>query len=156
MKTCYTTRGEEFYVDDEDYGRVSKYTWYIDGTKRLRARIRYRLVLLHRYILNVPFGMSVDHIDANPLNNCKSNLRICTQSQNLMNQRPQVGKTSKYKGVHWYKTRNQWVSKTMINKRNIFIGYFEKEEEAALAYNAKAIELFGDYARLNVIEDETT
>ena len=90
--------------------------------------------------------MFIDHIDGNKANNRLSNLRLATCSQNTCNQKKSKRKTtSQYKGV--YRRGNRWGA-YCNNKR---IGSFSTEAEAAIAYNTKAVELYGEYACLNVI-----
>jgi hypothetical protein len=97
-------------------------------------------------------NVEVDHIDRNALNNQATNLRYVTSSQNKMNTRKRENTTSKFKGVYFYKSRNKWRAKININGKGFHLGYFDNERDAALAYNNKAIELFDEYAFLNVIE----
>ena len=71
---------------------------------------------------------------------------------NSANREKQSGMySSKYKGVCWDKSRNKWLANTQFNRKSIFIGYYDIEEDAALAYNKKATELFGEFACLNEI-----
>jgi hypothetical protein len=92
--------------------------------------------------------MVVDHIDHDGLNDRRSNLRICTQRQNLYNSRPK-GRSSRFKGVCWDKARQRWVVYIRYGGRNRFIGQFADEIEAAKAYDRAAASLFGEYAYLN-------
>lgn len=94
----------------------------------------------------------VDHIDNNKLNNNVSNLRWCNLQQNQFNRSKGEGTTSKYKGVHWHKRDNKYVVHIKINGKQKHLGYFDSEEDAANAYNEKAKELFGDFAKLNITE----
>jgi hypothetical protein len=145
------TKGLFALVDTADRERVSRYTWCASGTgKRMYAyrNDHGRTVAMHRFLTNCPKGMVVDHIDGNGLNNRQSNLRVCTQQQNLYNSRPK-GKSSKYKGVCRDKAKNKWVVHIWYNRRNIFVGRFDDEIEAARAYDRKAYEFFGEYAYLN-------
>jgi len=80
------------------------------------------------------------HIDHNGLNNRKSNLRICTNSQNLWNQRVRSKGGSKYKGVVWHRRDKKRIAQINPNKRHTHLGYFENEIEAAIAYDRKAVE----------------
>lgn len=109
---------------------------------------------MHREIMNAPKGMVVDHIDGNGLNNRKSNLRICTQAQNNLNSRPKRNCSSRYKGVSFYKRDKIWQVQIFHNSRTIFLGRFDDEIEAALAYDRKAAELFGEFAYLNFKKSE--
>ena len=99
--------------------------------------------------MNAPAGLVVDHIDGNGLNNRKSNLRVCTQAQNSLNSRPRRNSSSRYKGVSFYKRDKIWQAQIFYNFRTINIGRFDDEIEAALAYDRKAAELFGEFAYLN-------
>ena len=94
--------------------------------------------------------LMVDHINRNGLDNTRKNLRICTRSENLMNsKKPELNSTSKYKGVN--KCGNSWRAEIRLNRKGFYLGKFKTEKEAALAYNKKAIELFGEFARLNEV-----
>jgi hypothetical protein len=104
---------------------------------------------MHREIAGAPKGMVVDHIDGNELNNRRSNLRVCTVSQNHQNRRRTWGR-SRYKGVCFLKKRNKWKAEIMVNRKHIHIGCFDEEEEAAKAYDKKAAELFGEFAYFNL------
>lgn len=59
--------------------------------------------------------------------------------------------TSKYKGVHWYKQSKKWMVQIRLNDKQIYLGLFEREDDAARAYNKKAKEIFGEFACLNKI-----
>jgi hypothetical protein len=89
----------------------------------------------------------------NKLDNQKHNLRLCTTSQNNMNQIPTRG-ISKYKGIYWHNRNKKWVAQIKSGNNRIHIGCFENEKDAARAYNEKAIELFGEFAYLNYITEE--
>jgi len=95
-------------------------------------------------------GKVIDHINSNGLDNRKANVRFATAQQNCWNQRKQRGNSSsKYKGVHWEKKRNQWRARITFKGRVVRRGRFETEQEAAKAYDGKARELFGEFASLN-------
>lgn len=149
--TLKTKKGEEFTIDKEDYERVSKVSWY-NHCGYMRARMGKKLVSLHRYLLDLSTEekRQVDHIDRNKLNNCKSNLRLATASQNGANRRRQVNSINNYKGVSWKKDKKKWTASITQNGKQKHIGYYTTEEGAAIAYNEKAIELFGDFACINV------
>lgn len=140
-------------VDDEDFEGLNSFKWYaMEGGKTFYAvrRIMFngkrRGILMHCEIMN---GKGIDHIDHDGMNNQKSNLRFCTQRENMMNQRKQENTSSIYKGVCFFKRTGKWMAHITINGKNIHLGYFETEIEAAKAYNDKAIELFGEFANLN-------
>jgi hypothetical protein len=150
------TKGLFAIVDAADHERVSQYTWFASGNgQRMYAACHgpgRKMILLHRFLTNCPPGMVVDHIDGNGLNDRQSNLRVCTQGQNMRNRRPR-GKVSKYKGVSRPKGRTKWAARIRQDGRALYLGHFEDEVEAAKAYDRKAYELFGEYAYLNFPEE---
>lgn len=166
MKEIKLTRGEVTIVDDEDFEELKKYKWCCTySANKLYAKRAKWLgrafkptglnVYMHREIMKPPEGLQVDHIDGNGLNNTRSNLRISTQQQNLMNASASTrkDKSSKYKGVSFTRTNTNKPWKVLIKKdwKQKSYGSFSTEEEAARKYNEKAKELFGEFAKENVI-----
>lgn len=151
------------FVNDEDYGTVSKYVWYIykSNSNSLYARAKIRTgnkikkVFMHRFILKAKDGDIIDHIDHNGLNNQRNNIRIANPSINSMNRRnsKKESSTSIYKGV--YKKGNRYIARITKDGIEYFYGSYIEEDDAGLAYNRGAIEHFGEYAVLNVIEGST-
>ncbi len=154
MKTIPLTQGKVAIVDDEDYEELSKYNWSAlrggSGVYYARRKKDKKMLIMHRIILNAKYGEMVDHINHNGLDNRKENLRICTNSQNQMNRKRNIG-VSKYKGVHWSKHSNKWRARITKNGKNAHLGLFGSEKDAARAYNKKATILFGEFALLNDI-----
>lgn len=153
MKEIQLTRGMVTLVDDCDYSDLSQYKWLAHGRGcRFYAARNSELggfEFMHRRILSLDDrNLVVDHIDGNALNNCRSNLRICTQAENTRNKRGAFGKSSKYKGVCAFK--GKWIAAITFNKKAIHLGVFDNEEEAAQHYNAAAIKAHGEFAKLNV------
>lgn len=111
---------------------------------------------LSRFIMDAPKEKMVDHINHNTLDNQRSNLRLCTNQQNQANSLKQrkIGH-SKYKGVTYVGYRpnlsKKWQSGIYVNGKSIYIGNYETESEAAIAYNNSAIIHFGEYAHLNEV-----
>lgn len=143
----------EAIVDDEDYERLSIFNWCINLYKGRPSFIfthvkRVRKIALTNMIMN-RHGIMFDHIDRNPLNNQKSNLREATSQLNSFNTSKQLNTSSKYKGVCRFKGSKIWVAYIMCNGERIHLGSFLTEEAAAKAYDAKAIELFKQFANLN-------
>jgi hypothetical protein len=93
----------------------------------------------------------VDHINMDTNNNHYSNLRMATRQQNAANRKPVTNSTSVFKGVSYDASKNKYVSQITFDGKNIVLGYYENEETAALMYDAKAVELFGEYARTNLM-----
>jgi hypothetical protein len=154
------------FVDDSDYLLVNQYNWWLKKHGRWsyalttlylgggRENQKTKKVRMHRMILDAPKGILVDHIDYNGLNNQRSNLRLCTNQENVAYQRNLRGGVSKYKGV-WFRTdvsRNKpWTADIKVNYKKISLGVFNTEEEAALAYNEAVLKYFGDFAVLNEV-----
>lgn len=155
MKEVALTRGKLALVDDEDFERVSKLRWYClkigyAATEIPRPNKRRIMFYLHRFILDAQVGMDVDHIDGDPLNNQRSNLRVCTHSQNGMNQRKRRQETSSgFKGVSWKKDKGKWRADICASGKSVFLGYYQNELSAAIAYDAGAKRLHGEFAKPN-------
>jgi len=146
------TQGRFAIVDGEDYDRLRRYKWRVYNGGQTCYAIRTEgqtTVRMHRQIMVAPKSLLVDHIDHNGLNNRRSNLRVCTNSQNQHNQRIRLGGRSKYKGVVWHHRDRCWVAQIRINGRRLYLGCFDNEVDGAIAYDRKAIELFGEFAHVN-------
>lgn len=91
----------------------------------------------------------IDHIDNCPVNNNIMNLRWCTRQENNRNRRKQANTTSTYIGVYWNRQKKKWQSRFTLNGKRKFIGYFNSEEEAALAYDNNIRRHYGEFAKLN-------
>ncbi len=146
------TQGKFAVVDAEDYDRLAKYKWSTSREQHLFYACRcnnYKRVLMHREILNATKEKVVDHIDGNGLNNRRNNLRLCTKAQNNLNSRPRRSSTSKYKGVCYDRKLNKWLSQIIWRGERTYLGRFKDETEAAIAYDRKAEQLFGEFAYLN-------
>jgi len=140
------TKGKFAKVDNEDFDRLKNINWQFNG---IRYAVNHNLDYMHRFIMNTPADMDTDHINHDTLDNRKSNLRICTRSQNLANMALSNNFTSKYKGVSWCNRNKKWVCQISYKSKRIKLGYFTSEIEAAKAYDKKAIELFGEFALTN-------
>ena len=146
------TQGKFAIVDADDYDELSQYKWTAaksPNTFYAVRSVRGRQIRMHRLITNAPKGLVVDHRNHNGLDNRKENLRLCTRSENACNQRPQTGRSSKYKGVCWHKTQKRWHARIHSNGVTYHLGSFKSEIEAAKAYDKKTKELFGKFACLN-------
>ena len=157
MKKIALTQGQFALVDDDMFEELNKFKWHADKNYNTFYAVRnegksphQKKIRMHRLIMGVTDGkIQIDHKYGNGLDNRKKNLRICTNSENQINKKSKIGGTSKYKGVSWKTLNNKWNSKIGINGGTIQIGLFINEIEAAKAYNLKATELFGEFARLN-------
>jgi len=147
------TRGKFAIVDTADYEWLNRYKWYTSKGHAGKCYAmchsgRRRPVRMHRLIMKPPPGFVVDHIDGNGLNNRRSNLRICTQAENLRNS-PGRSVSSRFKGVSFDRRRNKWAACISHDNRTIHIGHFDDEIEAAFAYDLSAVALAGEFAYLN-------
>ena len=152
------TRGKFAIVDAEDYYQLIQYKWQAmaaNNTFYATGRAAGKPTKMHRFIMNAPPHLVVDHIDHNGLNNAKTNLRLCTHAQNVRNAMPNRGTTSKYKGVCRRKKEKQWIASIQLNRKIYHLGCFEKEIDAAKAYDKKAKELHSRFACLNFPSEAT-
>lgn len=151
MKEIPLTRGKVALVDDDDFEELSKYKWhcmkYRDKLYARRCVGRNTKIYMHRQIAGDPEGLVVDHSNGNGLDNRKSNLRNCTQQENLCNRPGRIDGTSLFKGVT--KEGNRWVAKITAQSITKTIGAFTEEIDAALAYDREALNLHGAYAQTN-------
>ena len=113
---------------------------------RRRPYLAHRLAWL--YMIGEWPKNEIDHIDGDSLNNRFSNLREATRSENEHNTGVRSNNTSGYKGVCWNGKASKWQSQIMVRRRKIYLGIFDRIEDAAAAYAKAARELHGDFARL--------
>lgn len=117
---------------------------------RPKARDHKKVIYLHRLILSNNNGLNVDHINRNRLDNRRANLRTATDRQNAFNSKKRnvATATSRYKGVHWDKTKRRWIASFWVGKKCTVIGRFTDEEAAARAYDAAIVDR-GEFAVFN-------
>ena len=147
-------------IDLEDVARASSVSWFVaykSGTPYIQTGTKKggykRTIQLARFIMNPLDWELVDHCDRNTLDNRKSNLRLCNKKENAFNSKKRSGVTSKFKGVSWDKARRRWKAVTAVKGRQIFLGRFNTEREAAQAYNGAVMRLCGAFAVLNNVEE---
>lgn len=135
-------------IDVDDLDDVSGFQWRLDGNGYVVRTVRkVKIELLHRMILRVPSGKVVDHIDGDPSNNSRRNLRICTFAENLRNRRKSKANKCGLKGV--YRSRKKWRAQIKIDARKINLGMHETPELAHAAYCAAAVQHHGEFARFS-------
>lgn len=149
MASIPLPNGMSTVVDDADHEWLSQWKWWCDHKNYVRRMANGQAIFMHREILGTPPGLYTDHINRDSLDNRRANLRVVTTSQNKQNSAAHRGSTSKYKGVYWHKNRQTWNAGIRHNGKHIHIGTFPTEETAARAYDCKARELFGQFARCN-------
>ena len=140
-----------------DYYRLSKFNWYIGGQGSKYYALRtviegdeIKTIRMHREIMKAPAGLVVDHRNSNSLDNLRSNLRIATQGENTKNRRKTKSKTSsQFRGVYFDRHAGRWASRIKSNGKDIWLGLYDKEIDAAKAYDAGAKKYHGEFAHLN-------
>lgn len=164
VKKISLTQSQRAMVDDEDYEFLNQWKWRALKTRREKpqrawyayrttARPNRKSVYMHQEIMRHHGFLNViqcDHKDADGLNNQKSNLRPATSNQNHWNRKKRSGCSSKFKGVYWHKKQNGWMARIFCLGKYYYLGMFEKETDAAKAYDSAAIRHFGEFARLNI------
>lgn len=159
MKQIPLSQGLSAIVDDEDYESLIKNKWFASRSRGgnayamriVRVNNKRRQILMHREILGLPrvaTNLYGDHVNRDPLDNRRCNLRIATKSQNTVNTGLRTDNKSGYKGVYKV-TGNRWRAMIRYNNNRISLGTFSKLEDAVARYNEKAKELFGAFARLD-------
>lgn len=149
--------GHVLLVDEADAPAVTAHTWYAHaerGTHYACTNVRLpdgrkTILKLHRMLLPVPAGIEVDHANRNGLDNRRVNLRPSTPSQNRANRPAPANSTSGYKGVSLDRGRNTWVAYITVDRRKRHLGAFADSWSAAQAYNAAALDAWGEFAYLN-------
>ena len=154
MKKIQLVNGGVAFVDDEDFEKVRGYRWYSFTRLNTTYACTYnkgRTLLMHRLIMDAHPGTVVDHIDHNGLNNCRQNLRLCTQQQNLWNR-----KKGKKRGHSWSPylgvavlPNGRYETLMRVDGRLVYLGTFAEERDAALMYDAVARRTRGEFAALN-------
>lgn len=159
------TKGYTALIDEID-ADLAVLKWTAKTNKRnvyaMRSIGDYRIkpaknIGMHQIILERILGRPLengelpDHKNCNSLDNTRSNIRLANQTQNHANQRLSSRNTSGYKGVTYFKRTGRWVAKIKKNRVTKCLGYYDTPEEAAIAYNIAAIDLFGEFARLNEV-----
>lgn len=157
--TVPLTRGYVALVDEVDYARVvAAGRWNIrPHGKTIYAQRgialpdgRRSTQQMHQFITG---AIGIDHRNGDGLDNRRSNLRVGTQAQNCANTRIRSNNKSGFKGVSWKKGCDAWVAQIRRDNKSYHLGLFSDREEAARAYDAAAIEFFGEYARINFPEE---
>lgn len=145
-------------VDDLDFDSLNAIQWFLSGTGYavgfLQQDGRFRLVYMHRLILKAAPDALVDHINADTLDNRRSNLRLATPEQNGQNKRLNSLSETQLKGVGWHKRRQKYHARIQLQGMRYHLGYFDDAESAALAYDAAARLLFGEFALCNYPDRE--
>ena len=155
MKEIKLTRGFVAIVDDEDFDWLNQWKWhastgeYAYATTNSRLKGVHKQVRMHRLIMGAVGPEVVDHISHNTMDNRRVNLRICTKAQNNYNKKPRETESSIFKGVVFDKRSKKFGAEICFNDKRTWLGTYNSELEAARAYDAIAVKLFGEYAKTN-------
>lgn len=158
------TQEQVALIDDEDYAilRQCSYCAVKKGlgfyarrcaTKEEQTSGSPTRIYLHREIMRAKKGQVIDHINGNTLDNRKENLRFCTTRQNSRNAKKNTNNSSGFKGVAWHKNRKVWVAYIKVDYKNKHLGVYNTPESAAKAYDEAAKKYFGEFAKLNFLEE---
>jgi len=147
MQRIELTKNQFTLVDDADFEVLSKLTWHHAVVGYAATRLEGNIVYMHRFILNAVAGQEVDHIDNNKLNNQRANLRVVTRGINNQNRRRQ--NLTGLIGVKFLKHRGTYQARINHEGFHYHLGTFKTSEEAAKAYDEKALDLYGPLALLN-------
>lgn len=164
MKEIKLTKGKVALIDDGDYERVSQHNWQASRSlskPSWRPRKWYAVrriwlpelktketLFLHRFLLNPPDHLEVDHINGDSLDCRRSNMRLATPAQNRMNRGPQINSASGYKGV--CQRGSRWEAQIRVNGKKLNLGCFSTPTEAARIYDQAARKHFGEFAYINL------
>lgn len=159
MTKIYLTKDQVALVDDSDYAWLTQWRWYAHYSSYTRSYyavtnvtigFKQKAVYMSRLILGLTDPkIQVDHVNENTLDNQRVNLRPATTSQNQANRGKQRNTMSGFKGVCWHKKEQKWRAQITFRGKKLWLGSFTTREAAYEAYKVKALELFGEFARLD-------
>ena len=156
MKQIKLTQGKVALVDNKDFKFLNQWKWHAIKIDSIYYACRKnsigespQRIFMHRVLLKAKADQLIDHKDTDGLNNQKENLRFCTRSENARNRKSMKKSTSKYLGVSWDKEKSRWRGNITKNGKNIKLGTFKIEKEAAVIYNIAARKYYGEFARPN-------
>jgi hypothetical protein len=154
MKTLVLTRGLTTQIDDEDFEWLSRFKWSASfgqtsgpyAVRGVRISGKSQLIMMHREILAPSSGMQVDHINRDPLDNRRVNLRLATAGQNYANGSRALPRSG-FRGVEYQPHgKNKFTVRTFIDGKRVYLGSFATLEEAAQVASKHRVRRFGDFA----------
>lgn len=147
-------KGKYVLIDDDIFSTASKYRWYLsrDGyavSNSTNHDVTRKTIWIQTLVLKIKKGMRRDHINGNKLDNRRKNLRYCTPAQNIVNSKIQKSNNSGYKGVCWYKPKNEkigyWYVQLSLNNKRIYLGRYKNKLEAIKIFRKEAKKHYGEY-----------
>jgi len=147
---CYNRISRGSAKKDLEAGYIAE-----DGYRRVRIDGSYHYIHRVVWMLStgkaIPDDLFIDHIDGNKLNNSIQNLRLASSLENQYNKFRQTNGSSQFKGVWFDSKKDCWKASIRLKDRRFYIGQFNTEIEAAIAYDKLAIETQGTFAKLNIL-----
>jgi len=144
----YTSKGEEFYFDLEDYDKIHKYCWMLHDEYVCAGNVddNNNSIRMHRLVMNAKENEEVDHIHHNKNDNRKNELRLVSGSKNQMNAILRKDNTSGVKGVCWHSRDEIWEVSIQVNRKHIYLGRFTDFDEAVNARKRSEDKYCGEYS----------
>ena len=157
------TKGHFAKIDVADFDWINTWKWCVTGKKddppyasrgqRDKETKKNKTIIMARLIMGFPDGKKIDHQDHDTLNNRRYNLRVASNSENGRNARKLKSDTSsKFKGVDWHKQKNKWRARILINRKSVYLGSFESEQDAANAYAEASRSVHGEFGYFTLNE----
>jgi hypothetical protein len=145
------TKGQNAIVDAADFEWLNQWNWQAQWSPDMKSfyAVRAGRIRMNRVILGCTPKEDGDHWNHDTLDNRRVNLRPVSESQNGANRRKRATGSSDYKGVDWYKKCQKWRARITCNGKLRHLGLFVSEKDAARAYDAVALEIFGKFSHLN-------
>lgn len=147
----YTSKGEEFYFDLEDYNLIKDYCWHIREDGYVGCTYENKCILFHRLLY--PESIQVDHSNHKKYDNRKFNLRPCNNALNQRNKSIMTNNTSGITGVNWRKDRKRWEARIKANGKVVRLGYFKNFEDAIKARKIAEEKYFGEWSYDNSMKE---
>lgn len=156
----YDNNGNIFYFSKQDFELIKNYYWRVHKHKYVSTAIwntetkKIKQIQLHRFLLHPNESQEVDHINHNPSDNRRENLRVVSTAQNQMNTVINKNNTSGIKGVNWDKGCNKWRVRISINGERLTLGYYNTLEEAAQARCDAELKYYGEYRYIKATQED--
>ena len=135
------------FLISKDDEHLLQYTWRLRSRGYVYRKYQGKEIWLHNEIMHPPEGYVVDHINGNPLDNTRDNLRICTQLDNMKNLKLNIRNTSGVTGVNWRKDIQKWRAFIQVEGKFISLGTYTNKEDAIKARKEAEVKYFGEFRR---------
>ena len=144
-------------VDDEDHWFLIQWEWYLSpqgyAVRGKHVNGKYTKIQMHRVILERKLGHNdfevAHHVNEDEIDNHKNNLQAVTRQRHRQIHNKNKNNSSKYFGVSWHEQNKKWKAQICVDRKQMFLGYFDDEIMAARAYDRAAIKYRGEYICLN-------